>query len=89
MMLTVPAVRFLRIYDFIQHRMVNIWETLWTQEQIQNCPFATELTVQAQTIGNALREIERTITDPHTFAAIVEASKKAPIKARHSIYIHA
>ncbi len=80
-MLTLPAVRFLRVYDCVQHRMVNLWETLWTQEQIYNCPQAVELVVQAQTVGEALRNIEQQINDPETFARIIEAFQKVPIKS--------
>jgi hypothetical protein len=55
--LKLPAVRFIRMYEPREHRMLNIWERVTTQEQLDDCPRATELTIQGQTIEVVLSEM--------------------------------
>jgi hypothetical protein len=57
--LTPPAVRFIRCYDAVNHRMLNVWEKLNTQAQIDNPPLAMEVMVQAQTFQEAMSEVEK------------------------------
>jgi hypothetical protein len=57
LMLRPPAVRFVRCFDPFQCKMLNLWFSLNTQAQIDDAPRATELTVQAKTVEDCMKEI--------------------------------
>lgn len=85
-MIKPPAIRFMRVYDVNAHRMLNIWERLTTQRQIDDAPRAIELMVQCQTIEEARKEIKRIWScDPEALAQILEASQKL-VEAQDSVY---
>lgn len=54
-----PSVRFVRTFDVVNLRMVNVWMRVTTQEQLDNWPRATELTVTAPTFEEAMLEISK------------------------------
>jgi hypothetical protein len=39
--------------------MVNVWMRITTEDQLRNAPVATELTVTAQTVEEAMMEIRK------------------------------
>lgn len=83
-----PAFRFIRCYDVTQNRMVNVWQRLYTQEQIENSPMAIELTVQAKTIEKCMEEIrnwkDRWITEE--IINEIEKASKQLLDAKPSFY---
>ena len=77
-MLTPPAVRFVRCFDPVDCRMLNVWFLLDSQQQIDDVPMALELSVQAKTIDECMTEIRKWETqwkiDSTTVAEIEKAS---------------
>lgn len=87
-MITLPAVRFVRCYDPAQGRMVNLWMSITSQDQLRNAPMATECTVTAQNVPGALVEIRKAFSrwlDAETINEIEKASEKL-VSAQDSIY---
>jgi hypothetical protein len=86
--LTPPAVRFIRCYDVSTSRMLNVWQSLSTQEQIDNAPLATEFTVTEKTVDEAMIEIRKWKNKcwvPETIDEIEKASRTL-IPAQPSFY---
>lgn len=83
-----PAVRFVRCYDINEGRMVNVWQSITTQDQLDNAPRATELTVTAQTVEGAMVEIRKTFTRwmPEVTILEIEAASRNLLPALDSIY---
>ena len=88
-MLTPPAVRFVRAFDIVECRMVNVWSALSTQQQIDAKPMATELTVQAKDVETCLEEIKKYVGNWLTLEdlyQIIKSSKELK-RAQDPIYL--
>ena len=91
-MLTLPAIRFVRVFDAREYRMLNIWMRVTTLDHLANAPLATELTVTAQTIEEAMIKIREAVMSwkhdcwqEETIADIEKASKQL-VEAKDSVY---
>src|SRR5208283_5875878 len=73
-----PAVRFVRMYDWREGCMRNVWTLIHTQEQWNNAPRATEITSQGPTFEAVLDEVRPLFEKfnlHEEFEKVVEASE--------------
>lgn len=80
-----PAVRFVRMYDVQNHRMINAWLSLQTQDQIDNAPRAVECEVTAKTYEEAV-ELIKTFKLPEETLREILACPADFIPALSSVY---
>jgi len=84
-----PCVRFIRIYDVQNHRMATIWQRVKTQEQLENWPRATELTVTSQTVEEAMIDIRKMVEAWKLGSEVlreIEEASKSLVDAQYSVY---
>ena len=82
--------RFVRYFDPIESRMMNVWFDVMSEESFVDQPRATELTIQARTKDEVVSELRRVGAKflPPEIVEKVIAAKDSPKIAKEAVFAH-
>jgi hypothetical protein len=84
-LMKLPAVRFIRIFDPINLRMINVWDIIRTQEQLDSTPRAIDCAVIAPSFEEPMVQISRSGL-PEGEIEKIAAAFHNPAVAKESVF---